>query len=106
METVPDVPVIVSVVVLVFTLPEQPATTAKTSIAAARPRRVRVRRVIGITNRSIIAIAAKTICRTENGGTLSGESSGTTVLTPVTVTVTLDPAFAEGGVTAQVAMFE
>lgn len=103
-ETVPEVPVIVSVVDFDFTLPEQPATTAKTSIAAARPRRVRARRVIGITNRSIIAIAAKTICLMEKGGIEFGEVTGTTLLAPVTVTVTLPPGLAEDGLTAQVAM--
>src|SRR5580704_9636825 len=75
-------------------------------MAAARPRRVRVRRVIGITNRSIIAIAAKMICRIEKGGMPSGEFSGTTLLTPVIVTLTVWVGVPDIGLTEQVAMFD
>jgi hypothetical protein len=98
------VPVIVTdpVVVCDEGLPEQPATAMKTNIAAAIPRRVRNRCVIGIMNNMQIPRIRKTTWRTDAGGGVLIVVGGTTNdAVAVTLAVAAPPGATLVGVTVQ-----
>ena len=100
----PELPVIVSVVLFGWVLPEQPATTVNTSIAATRPSCVRRWRVIGTRNSSISAMPANTICFVGTFGADTGITGAIAAPEPfVTVTVTLCVGVPEVGLTEQFA---
>ena len=100
----PELPVIVSVVLFGWVLPEQPATTVNTSIAATRPSCVRRWRVIGTRSSSISAMPANTICFVGTFGADTGITGTIAAPEPfVTVTVTLCVGAPDVGLTEQFA---